>query len=137
MRILCVVALACSPSLAYGDPRQVCIEATIRDDGKTLSSPTLIALEGEPASFQVGSPDMTLKLAFTARLQSGAVALDIAYNEKSRPDAKGAWTTRSFTSRAVVKDRDSITIELPSREIVITPRTRTAAGSDRCSRAGA
>ncbi|HTR51428.1 MAG TPA: hypothetical protein VMJ10_12020 [Kofleriaceae bacterium] len=136
MKIFVMAAFVLVPTLAHADPRVIRIETTISDGAKTLSSPTLLVLEGAPATFKTTGGDTTLELGFTARLQSGQVALDIRYDEKTRQGV-GTWTTRSLSTHAVVKDCEPITIAMSDRHLVITPRTRTAAGSDRCSRAGA
>jgi hypothetical protein len=95
----------------------------------------VLALDGKPTSIVIASDGLQLALGLTARARGDHVALDIAYDEKAR--GVGVWTTRSLSTHVVVKDREPVTLSMPSRQLVITPKTRTAAGSDRCSRAGA
>jgi hypothetical protein len=135
MRTSLLASVVLVPVLAHADPRAICLESTIRDGDKTLSSPTVLALDGTPTSIVIASDGLQLALGLTARARGDHVALDIAYDEKAR--GVGVWTTRSLSTHVVVKDREPVTLSMPSRQLVITPKTRTAAGSDRCSRAGA
>jgi hypothetical protein len=67
MRTSLLASVVLVPVLAHADPRAICLESTIRDGDKTLSSPTVLALDGKPTSIVIASDGLQLALGLTAR----------------------------------------------------------------------
>jgi hypothetical protein len=117
IRIIPVAPVAVAPP----DPA-ICVSATITDAATTLSSPVVQARDGERSSVEVGMADRVLDLAVTPHHRGAMTALDVSYTERTRA-AAGAWTTRSLTTRAITPDRQPVTLTLPDRRVVLTPKT--------------